>query len=371
MLADLSVSQASSVWNPSKAREKLKRDIDAHAESLRAEALQSLKSKYEKRLEDAIADPVAAILDAAPADAWASIRVLVEGDTEKVTKALLEELTAFEPTEDEEKQVLSDLSEHSRAIVVKKAKEEASQALIRMKDRFNNIFGHDEDSLPRVWGEEHNVRAITKSARVGALKMLAVIAAIRLNPNSDQDSVEGALMTLVGDSDSSSDGSSVDGSVSSNPLASSTWAGIAPEDTMLTPSQCRSIWRQFRAETEYTISQALSAQEAKRQGNAWLPPPWAIAAMLCLGFNEIMAVLRNPIYLPIVFVVFLIAKALWVQLDLNRHFQYGVLPGIVSVSYRFLPSVMQAFKGLTDAGTVKPAEFTNSNRRNEDKLAYD
>jgi len=241
-----------------------------------------------------------------------------------------------------------------------------------MKDRFNNIFGHDEDSLPRVWGEEHNVRAITKSARVGALKMLAVIAALRLNPNTPEDSVEDALLSLVGDSDD--DSSTRDGSTS-NPLASSTWPGIAPENTLLTPAQCRSLWRQFRAETEYTISQALSAQEAKRHGNAWLPPPWAIAAMLVLGFNEFMTVLRNPIYLPIVFVAFLLAKAAWVQLDLQRHFQYGALPGLVSISTRFLPTVMETFNGLVAAGAAKPAEAaasSNSTRRSSQaKLADD
>jgi hypothetical protein len=356
------VSQAASAWDPSKAREKLVRDMNAHAQSLRAERLQQLKSKWQKRLEDAIGEPVSALLDAAPADAWSSIRELVESETQRVTTGLATALTGFDPTREEENAILTEVSQYSRTIVEKKAREETNQALIRMKDRFNNIFGHDEDSLPRVWGEDHNVRAITKSARVAALKMLAVIAALRLNPTDD--AVEDALLTLVSDSDD--DGSTRDGSTTSNPLASSTWAGIAPEDTMLTPAQCRSLWRQFRAETEYTISQALSAQEAKRRGNNWMPPPWAIAAMLVLGFNELMAVIRNPIYLPVVFVAFLLAKAAWVQLDLGRHFQYGALPGLVSISTRFLPTDMETFNGLVAAGTPKPADAAtnpNSTRR--------
>lgn len=88
---------------------------------------------------------------------------------------------------------------------------------------------------------------------------------------------------------------------------------------MITPSQCKSLWKQFKAETEFTITQAvstqvrisynralispflflmfdftfcLSLQQAHRRGNSKLPPPWAIAAIAILGFNEIMVVLR-------------------------------------------------------------------------------
>lgn len=93
--------------------------------------------------------------------------------------------------------------------------------------------------------------------------------------------------------------------------------------------------------------------------------------MLVLGFNELMAVLRNPLYLPIIFVAFLLAKAAWVQLDLNRHFQYGALPGIVSISTRFMPAVMQTFQGLVNAGASAPAPAENSHPRTETKLAYD
>lgn len=371
--ADASLSQASSAWNPSKAREKFTRDMNAHAQSLRAERIQLLKSKWEKRLEDAIGEPVSDLLqEAAPADAWPSIRELVASETEKATAGLATALKGYELAREEEAGILKGLTKFSRIIVEGKVREATSQALVRMKDRFQNIFGHDEGSLPRVWGEEHNIRAITKAARVGALKMLAVIAALRLSPDATEDGVEDALLSLVTDSDASSEsaeGSSRGGS--SNALASSTWSGVAPEDTTLTPAQCRSLWRQFRAETEYTISQALSAQEAKRQGNTMLPPPWAVAAMVVLGFNEFMTLLRNPIYLPIVFVAVLLARAVWVQLDLGRHFQYGVLPGIVSISSKFLPTVMDAFKGVVDAGTARPNEATNNRRNHEVKLAYD
>ena len=34
-----------------------------------------------------------------------------------------------------------------------------------------------------------------------------------------------------------------------------------PEDkTLISPVQCKSLWRQFKAETEYTVTQAIAAQ---------------------------------------------------------------------------------------------------------------
>lgn len=100
-----------------------------------------------------------------------------------------------------------------------------------------------------------------------------------------------------------------------------------------------------------TLPFCLSPQQAHRRGNSKLPPPWAIVAIAILGFNEIMALLRylvvlcsvvlytpnklhdiavlilcrNPIYLFLLFVGYLIFKALAMQLDVSREFQNGVV----------------------------------------------
>jgi hypothetical protein len=81
-----------------------------------------------------------------------------------------------------------------------------------------------------------------------------------------------------------------------------------------------------------------------------MPPPWAIAAIIILGFNEFMILLRNPIYLPFVLVAFLLSKALYVHLDLSHEFQYGALPGIMSISTKLMPTMMAIFKQLVNAG---------------------
>lgn len=95
-------------------------------------------------------------------------------------------------------------------------------------------------------------------------------------------------------------------------------------------------------------------QEANKRSSNWLPPPWAIAALFVLGFNEFITLLRfffcivffykvsisvhfdylstnlspilfsrNPLYLVMIFISYLLLKALWVQLDIGAEFRHG------------------------------------------------
>lgn len=150
--------------------------------------------------------------------------------------------------------------------------------------RFTTLFSNDSDSMPRVWSGKEDIKAITKVARSASLKLLSVMAAIRWDDETDD--VESTLSLALMDSTSSSTSRSI--TISSDALASSTWEKIPSSKTLLNPVQCKSLWRQFKAETEYTVSQAISAQEASKRSNSRFPPAWAIVVMLLLGFNEIM-----------------------------------------------------------------------------------
>ncbi|XP_037463184.1 protein ROOT HAIR DEFECTIVE 3 homolog 1-like [Triticum dicoccoides] len=66
---------------------------------------------------------------------------------------------------------------------------------------------------------------------------------------------------------------------------------VHPKHTLITPAQCKSVWKQFQSETEFTITQVVSTQQAHMRGNGRLPPPWAMVAITVLGFDEIMMLL--------------------------------------------------------------------------------
>ncbi|PON62048.1 RHD3/Sey [Trema orientale] len=349
--ADASIQQAN--WDASKIREKLKRDIDAHASSVRGENLSELIANYEKQLSAALSEPIESLFEAGGKDTWPSIRKLLKHETEVAASEFSSSITGFELDQETSKTMLQNLRDYAKNVVEKKAREEAGKVLIRMKDRFSTVFNHDNDSMPRVWTGKEDIRAITKEARSASLKLLSIMAAIRLHEKPDK--IENILFaSLMDGAVTVSSTKTREIGTSTDPLASSTWEGVPPKDTLIPPVQCKSLWRQFKAETEYTVTQAISAQEAHKRSNNWLPPPWAIVAMVILGFNEFMLLLKNPLYLVVLFVAFLLSKALWVQMDIAGEFRSGTLAGLLSISSRFLPTVMNLLRRLAEEAQGHP-----------------
>ncbi|XP_044348906.1 protein ROOT HAIR DEFECTIVE 3 isoform X1 [Triticum aestivum] len=338
-------------WDPSKVKDKLKRDIEAHVVSVRATKLSELCATYEGKLTKALAEPVEALLDSASEDTWPAIRKLLQRETKAAVSGLESAISTFELDEATEKELLLRLENHGRSVVESKAREEAARILIRMKDRFSTLFSRDADSMPRVWTGKEDIKAITKTARSASMKLLSTMAAIRLE--EDGDNIDTTLsLALV---DAARPGTTDRSIQSLDPLASSSWERVPEERTLISPVQCKSLWRQFKAETEYTVTQAIAAQEANKRNNNWLPPPWALAAMAVLGFNEFMTLLRNPFYLAVMFVVFLVGKAIWVQLDIANEFRNGFLPALLSLSTKFVPTIMNILKRLADEGAAPAA----------------
>ncbi|CAL9122736.1 unnamed protein product [Musa textilis] len=362
--ADAAISQAD--WDASRVREKLSRDIDAHAHSVQNAKMSELIRRYEAKLTESLAEPVECLFEAAGKDTWASIRNLHKHEAENALSEFSSSLSGFELDKVAFDEKITNLKEFARSVVEKKAREEAGKVLIRMKDRFSAVFSQDKDSMPRVWTGKEDVRKITKNARAEALKLLSVMAAIRLDENLDK--IESTLLSTLMDAPIAQERKPV---TSTDPLASSTWEEVSPSNTLITPVQCKSLWRQFKTETEYSVTQAISAQEAHRRGNSVLPPPWAILAIAILGFNELMVLLsRNPLYLLVIFVVFLLFKALWVQLDVSSLFQNGILSGFLSLSTRFLPTVMDILRRLADEGQGQPHVPQNPQHPPLDPLSF-
>ncbi|KAI3761637.1 hypothetical protein L1987_52058 [Smallanthus sonchifolius] len=358
---DALIKQAN--WDSAKVRVKFSNDLDSHIADVRAAKLSELTSLYESKLKEALHGPVEALLEGANDDTWPAIRKLFFRETETAVSDFSFALSGFEMDKEEKEDMISKLKNFARGLVEGKTREEAAKVLYHMKERFTSIFNHDNDSMPRVWTGKEDIRAITKTALSSSLKLLAVLAAIRLDEETDTIG-ETLVLTLVdpkkGTSNSTTD-----------PLASSTWGEVPATKTLITPVQCKALWNQFQRETEYTITQAIASQEANKRNNNWLPPPWAIAAMVILGFNEFMTLLRNPLWLLFIFVSYLLFKALWVQLDISGEFRNGALPGILSLSTKFLPTVTNLLRKLAEEGQTPvntEASRNNSNFSQSSKI---
>ncbi|XP_008225781.1 PREDICTED: protein ROOT HAIR DEFECTIVE 3 homolog 2-like [Prunus mume] len=287
--ADAAIHQAN--WDSSRVRKKLQRDIDAYVSSVCSAKLSKLNGNYEEQLSASLTGPVEALLETGGKDTWASIRKLLNLETEFTISKFSAAVADFELDKETIAKLLQHLRDYSRNVVEKIAREEATKIMIHMKDRFFTVFNYDCDSMPRVWTEKVDIRSITKDARSASMKLLAVMAAIRLDekPDNIEKVLFSTLMDGIVNVSSSQDrriGASAD------PLASSTWEEVSLENTLITPVQCKSLWVEFKTETEYSVIEAISVQEAYKRSNNWLPPPWAIMVMVVHGFNQFMLLLK-------------------------------------------------------------------------------
>ncbi|KAI3761636.1 hypothetical protein L1987_52057 [Smallanthus sonchifolius] len=195
--------------------------------------------------KQALGGRVEAHLKEASDNTWPAIKTLFYRQTIAVVNSFSSALSSFKMDEQEKGDMISKLKDYGRGVVEGKAREATGKVKYLMKDRFEFIFCYDDDSMPRDWTENHDIQAMAKAALSSSLKLLSVLAAIRLDGESDRiwNTLKQGTTT------------------SPHLLASSAWEED-PEmkKTLITPVQCKSFWDQFKQETEKIITQAISIQ---------------------------------------------------------------------------------------------------------------
>jgi hypothetical protein len=103
----------------------------------------------------------------------------------------------------------------------------------------------------------------------------------------------------------------------------------------------RTAWREFMSASNVAVQQALAAQQANRLAANRAPPLWAIAAIIFLGWNELMAVLWNPLLLLLGLAAFLFSRTMYTELEVDAELQKGALPGALALSAKFMPTLQR------------------------------
>jgi protein SEY1 len=89
----------------------------------------------QKKLSDAISGPVQSILETGERDSWACIRRLYRREIENAALSFSASLSEFDLDQTISNKMVSDLREYARSVVETKAREEAGNVLMRMKER--------------------------------------------------------------------------------------------------------------------------------------------------------------------------------------------------------------------------------------------
>lgn len=94
-----------------------------------------LHGGLQKRLTQALSEPVESLFEAGGKETWPSIRTLLKRETETAVRDFLDVVTGFELDHATIDGMVQNLKDYGQSLVEKKAREEAAKVLIRMKDR--------------------------------------------------------------------------------------------------------------------------------------------------------------------------------------------------------------------------------------------
>ncbi|KAK1434207.1 hypothetical protein QVD17_11126 [Tagetes erecta] len=269
-------------WDLEKVRNTFSCDLDSHIAEIRTTKLSELSSRYESKIKDALYAPVEVLLKGGRDDTWPAIRNLLHQETAKAVSEFSFALSGFEIGEQEKEDIISNLESYSRELVEGKAKEEAGKVLYHMKERFTHMIKLDDDLMPRVWTGKEDIQSISKLAQSSSLSLLSTLAVIRLD--EETDSIRDTLgLTLMDPKKDNSTRTTLQ-----DPLSSSTWEEVPATKTLITPSECKSLWNQFQEEIEDLITKAIVSQSmdtdesvASSEGES----PFAVRSSSCLKKN--------------------------------------------------------------------------------------
>lgn len=274
-----------SEWNASNVREKLTCDM-----------LSEMMAICEEQLADVLADEVQSLFEAGETDTWLSVRNVLESKTENAVSEFSDAVVGFKVHRSAIDTKLEQLRESARNVVKRKAKEAAAaeRVLTRMKDRFKQVFNRDETSKSRFWSREKNIDEIERNALSASLKILSTMAAMRLDNLTDQ--IEHLLFSSLMDESGDIPSSQRTGPPP-DPLASNTWGEVSPNDTLLTPVECKSLWMEFKEDMKYKMNQARSDQEALRNAKRVIKIVVGVAgaaAITAVGVPTAMKIAARP-----------------------------------------------------------------------------
>ncbi|GJU19320.1 serine-threonine/tyrosine-protein kinase catalytic domain-containing protein [Tanacetum coccineum] len=230
-------------------------DLVSHITEVRNANLAKLTALYESNLEEAIYGPVEALLKVGSDDTWSRIMTILHQEIERAVSEFSSALSSYDVDEKATEHMISKLTSYAIGLVERKARDEAAKVLFYVKERYIFMFNHDIYSRIRVWTHKEDIQAIRKTASSSCLRLLSVLAAIRLN--NDADTIWETLFLALGDSETSQ--------ITQSTLTSNTWEKIPATKTLITPVECLSVWKQLIKETEYTFIQANAAQEKYKQ----------------------------------------------------------------------------------------------------------
>ncbi len=331
------------------ARVALDGELKRHVEDLKGAFVKKLSKEVCGDAEEHVAAAALPLMETPPKDMWMRLQKLVERIQAECRSVFDSGVAGYAVGKDELAALHVVIDDAVTTAVNKMAKEAANTILPRMKDVFSETFHKDGDGMPRTWTPSVDIPRIAKESKRAAAQILGQFTVLAyLCADADVRAVHEAIDAFVATDEKTKQSTPAVSKI--DVQTTPTWPDLDMKNVLLTPAQVRSAWRQFSSDVALSVQQAVATQEANRLARNRMPPVWAIVAMFVLGFNELVSVLRNPLWLLTILVLLAFARTVYEELDVESEMQNGLLPGIMVLSGKFVPTMRKVVRRTIEAG---------------------
>lgn len=257
---------------------ELQKDIDTIAARLRGEEMKRLVTRLEKSIKTRLTEPIELEFKRMDETLWDRIWKQWTHTVDEAVHQFEAKSKSFNATDSEREIGIYRLKKRGWAVLRAKIDEEVLEGnlLLKLRENFEDKFRYDEHGVPRVWKPTDDIEGAYTRAREATLLHIPLISHFHLTSTSSPPDLTSYLGPTPPDSHDDD----------TSPLSSDN------EFEILSEAKQHDLTQRFKRTADAVFV------EAKRSaiGGVAQVPVWVYGAMLALGWNELWAVLRSPMY---------------------------------------------------------------------------
>ncbi|CAA9963776.1 hypothetical protein CFE70_007579 [Pyrenophora teres f. teres 0-1] len=286
-------------------------------------------------------------------DLWDRVWTIFTDTVKSAEKRFTDRASSFDASADEVEVGLWRLRRKSWGVLRAKIDEEVMEGniLLKLRENFEDKFRYDDLGVPRIWRPTDDIDGLYTKARESTITVIPLLAHFKLAKTSKSPPLD----AWIGEAPASVSPADEEDLAPIGGVDDDEDKTLEDEMTILSDGKQADLLIRFKKTADGVYV------EAKRGAIGGLSqiPFWLYPAMLALGWNEIVAVLRNPIYF--IFLI-LLAVAAYVTYTLNL---WGPIMRVANAASQQGLEVgkerLRAFLENSDAGRQAMAMSGNSN----------
>jgi len=234
--------------------------------------------------------PVEGQKPATEKDLWDRIWSLFVSIVKESEVRFIERAKSFNASQDEIDVGLWRLRRKSWGVLRAKIDEEVMEGniLLKLRENFEDKFRYDDEGVPRIWRPTDDIEGAYTKARESTLTLIPLLSRFRLS----ETYASPALPDWIGNPPASVDPSDEEDLAPIGGVDEEEGKSLEEEMTVLSEAKRQDLVIRFKKTADGVYV------EAKRSaiGGVAQVPLYFYGLLLALGWNEIVAVLRNPVY---------------------------------------------------------------------------